>query len=275
MENEMPGFSSDQWALILGGSSGFGLAAATKLGAAGMSICIVHRDRRKAMPRINEAFDEIRGHGGNFMSLNLDGLSEAGREETIEALREKMGGEGRVRLLLHSIANGNLRPLAPVPAPPGEGGAPPSATDEDFAFTIYAMGTSLFSWVSSLHGAGLFASDARVVGLTSEGSQRALHGYGVVSAAKATLESVSRGIAMEFAPHGIRANIIQAGVTDTPALQAIPGHEEMRDDALRRNPLKRLTRPEDVADVIYLLATDEAAWINGALIHADGGEHLR
>ncbi|MGZ3712924.1 MAG: SDR family oxidoreductase, partial [Bdellovibrionota bacterium] len=92
--------------------------------------------------------------------------------------------------------------------------------------------------------------------------------------AKCALESVSRSIAVEFAKFGIRSNIVQAGITDTPALRLIPGSEQMKTAALARNPLRRLTTVEDVANIIFLLSMDEASWINGALLRADGGEHI-
>jgi NAD(P)-dependent dehydrogenase (short-subunit alcohol dehydrogenase family) len=219
-------------------------------------------------------------------------------------------GTGRVRVLLHSIALGNLKPLVPwhggrseavaalaqalgksesevrvaanqlladghgelegLADAPEYGEA--TITDEDMAQTIYNMGTSLLTWVQALHQRRMFASDARVFGLTSEGNQIAWRGYAAVSAAKAALESVSRQIAREYAVHGIHSNIIQAGVTPTKALALIPGHQRLASQAQKRNPLGRLTRPADVADVIALLATDEARWINGALLRVDGGE---
>ena len=85
---------------------------------------------------------------------------------------------------------------------------------------------------------------------------------------------MARAIAVELAPYGVRANVVQAGITDTPALRAIPGHAHLAAQARRRNPFGRLTTPRDVANVIFLLATDEAAWVNGALIRVDGGEHV-
>lgn len=118
----------------------------------------------------------------------------------------------------------------------------------------------------------LFAEDARVLGLTSEGNQKAWHNYAAVSAAKASLEAISRSIALEFAPFGIRSNILQPGVTDTPSLRMIPGQEALKSQAAFRNPFSRLTTPEDVANAVYLMCRDEAAWINGAIIPVDGGE---
>ncbi|MEX1182597.1 MAG: SDR family oxidoreductase [Gemmatimonadota bacterium] len=274
----MTEFDGNDWALILGGSSGFGLATAHALSRHGMSVCVVHRDRRGAMQRVGREFDEIRAHGHGFVSMNLDALDPAGRTTALDTLAGNMAEGAHVRVLLHSIAYGNLKPIAPAARTPegaaGGGAARALIDDEDMARTIYSMGTSLLSWVQAVFVRGLFADDARVFGLTSEGNQVAWPGYGAVSAAKSALESVSRSIAVEFAPHGIRCNIVQPGVTDTPALRAIPGNDRMREVAEARNPFKRLTLPEDVAGVICLLCTPEAAWINGAIIPVDGGEHI-
>jgi NAD(P)-dependent dehydrogenase (short-subunit alcohol dehydrogenase family) len=113
-----------------------------------------------------------------------------------------------------------------------------------------------------------------VFGLTSEGNEVAWKGYAAVSAAKVSLEALARSIAMEFAPYGIRCNVLQPGVTETPALAAIPGSSHLKASARRRNPFGRLTTPADVANVVYLLSLDEAAWVNGSLLRVDGGEHV-
>jgi NAD(P)-dependent dehydrogenase (short-subunit alcohol dehydrogenase family) len=136
------------------------------------------------------------------------------------------------------------------------------------------MGTSLLSWTQAIRERGLFAADARVLGLTSEGNAVAWKGYAAVAAAKVALESVSRSIAVEMAQFGIRSNIVQAGVTETPALRMIPGSGHLKAQARRRNPFGRLTTPEDVADAIYLLSLPEAAWINGNVLRVDGGERI-
>ena len=306
-------FDTDHWAVVLGGSSGFGLATAGKLSRHGMNVLVVHRDRRGAMRRIEPEFEKIRAHGNRFVAMNLDALSEEGRVRVIDTLRENLGEQGRVRLLMHSIAFGNLKPVAPVKPDPRVGlaidklsdkldldsGALRKAIDEliaegvsplhslqsaefgktvmdaeDMERTIFSMGTSLLFWVQDIHAAGLFADDARVLGMTSEGNEVAWKGYAAVAAAKVALESVSRAIAVEFAPFGIRSNIIQAGVTPTPALALIPGSARMKAVAELRNPFGRTTRPEDVANFIALMCTDEAAWVNGSILRVDGGEHI-
>jgi enoyl-[acyl-carrier-protein] reductase (NADH) len=91
--------------------------------------------------------------------------------------------------------------------------------------------------------------------------------------AKSSLESLSRYMAVELGKWGLRTNVIQAGVTRTPSLERIPDSERMLEWTKGRNPLGRLTTPSDVAGAVYLLCTKEASWINGALLHVDGGEH--
>lgn len=282
-------FPSHFWALILGGSSGFGLASAKKLASHGMNIFIIHRDRKGAMATINEEFEKIKAHGIQFYALNLDALSENGRTLTLNKMKEILGN-GKVRLLLHSIALGNLKPIAPIQEDePKEFQTNDNdilnifkktefrqkfINEEDLSQTIYAMGTSLLSWVQDIYRNDLFYKDSRVIGLTSEGNQIAWRGYAAVSAAKMALESISRSIAVEFAPYGIRSNIIQPGVTPSAALKRIPGHEKMQSMAKLRNPFKRTTTAEDVANFIYLMCTDEASWVNGSLIRVDGGENI-
>lgn len=306
-------FPSTHWAVVLGGSSGFGLASAQKLAEHGMNCFLIHRDRRGAMARIEPEFERIRAHGVSLVTMNVDALDPEVRDECLGRLAEALGPDGRVRVLLHSIAFGNLKLLVPehpsqrsalhalanaLDVDPktlsgtvnrlfGEGvdalasladppAYPTSAVldDEDFARTIHSMGTSILTWARALLERGLFADDARVFGLTSEGNTVAWRGYAAVAAAKVALESVARAMAVEFAPYGVRSNVIQAGVTDTPALRAIPGHDHLGAQARLRNPFRRLTTPRDVANVLYLLSTDDAAWINGALIRVDGGEHV-
>ncbi len=261
-------FAKDEWALILGASSGIGLATAKKLAAHGLNLLLVHRDRQGVMPRVEQDFEKLRESGVNIKCLNLDALSPDGFETVIENLKVAMQGQGNLRLVLHSIAYGSLKPLI------ANSCDEKALHQEDLATTIYSMGTNLLFWVQRLHQEHLFAGDSRVIGLTSEGNQIAWRNYAAVSAAKCALESICRSIAVEFGSYGIRCNVIQAGVTDTPALRYIPNHERLVEMSILRNPSKRLTRPEDVANAVYLLTLDEASWINGTVIRVDGGEHI-
>ncbi|SFD76015.1 enoyl-[acyl-carrier protein] reductase I [Chitinophaga sp. CF118] len=254
------------WAVVLGGSSGLGLAAARKLAAHGMNICIVHRDPRIDMEKINAAFDSVRATGVRLISFNADAINAEKRGEILVQLKEQMGDAGRVRCLLHSIARGNLKAMI------SESG--PILSIDDFRLTMEGMAFSLYDWTQGIVNSQLFAADARIISFTSEGSNRAWKHYAAVSAAKAALEAITRNIALEYAPKGLRANCIQAGITDTRSLQMIPGSEQLINHDKNRNPFHRLTTPEDVANVVYLLCKDEAAWISGTIIPVDGGSHI-
>src|SRR5207237_8380593 len=96
----------------------------------------------------------------------------------------------------------------------------------------------------------LMRKGGKIFAMTSAGGTRVLPNYGAVSAAKAALESHVRQLAMELAPRGIAVNAIRAGVTDTPALRKIPGHEIIAETALKRHPSRPLTTPQDFARTI-------------------------
>lgn len=264
MTKEKTFINKDYWAVILGGSAGLGLASAKKLASEGMNICILHRDKRSVLDKVDTEFEEIRNLGVRLEHFNLDVLNPEKRSTVLSELNKEMGDCGKIRALIFSIAKGNLKPMVSV-----EG---ISLTHDDFQLTLGAMALCLYDWVKDIFGAKLFAEDARIISFTSEGNRKAWKNYAAVSVAKAALEAISRNIALEFAPFGIRSNCIQAGMTDTESFRMIPGSEALKVYTLQRNPYKRMTTPEDIANVVYLLCTDEAAWINGTVIPVDGGE---
>lgn len=258
--------NKDYWALILGGSSGLGLATARKLADHGCNIIIIHRNRKSDAAMIEKEFNRIIATGVDFLSFNEDAIQSVKRDAMIKMICARLGEKGKIKVLIHSIAKGNLKPMIT--------GEKPALQNDDFHVTLESMAFSLFDWVKELFQNRIFAPDARVISFTSEGNTKALKNYAAVSAAKAALEAITRNIALEFAPFGIKANCIQAGVTDTASFRMIPGHEQIKEYSIKRNPFKRLTTPGDVANVVYLLCKDEAAWINGSIIIADGGEHI-
>jgi len=259
--------SIKDWALILGGSSGLGLATAKKLAQHGFNILIVHRDRRADLEVFTNHCKEITSLNVQLKTFNADAINAEKRRELIQNIHSTLGETGRIKVLVHSIAKGSLKPMQAA-----EGLI---LDHQDFQITLNAMALSLYDWTKDLVQANLLASDSRIISFTSEGNAKAWPNYAAVSAAKSVLESLTRNIALEFASQGIKANCIQAGVTETKSFQMIPGHEELKQNAIKRNPNNRLTTPEDVANVVYLLTTNEAQWITGTVIKVDGGESLQ
>ena len=254
--------SRDYWAIILGGSSGLGLATAKKLAQHGMNICLVHRDRKVMLPKLEIDIKEILSQDVKIMNFNKDILVKANRDEILSKLPKNS-----VKLLLHSVAKGSLKPMS--------GSSDDVLSTEDIDITLHAMGSSWYEWTRALIDRELFAKNARNIAFTSEGSTKVWQGYGAVSAAKATLEALMRSMAVELAPLGITTNCIQAGTTETPSFTMIPNSDKLAKMAKKRNPFKRLTTPNDVANAVYLLSKDEANWINGTIIKVDGGESIR
>ncbi|HKV45038.1 MAG TPA: SDR family oxidoreductase [bacterium] len=255
------------WALILGASSGFGEAASLELARSGFDIIGVHLDRKATQAHVEHVINGIRATGRRALFFNVNAADQERREEVLFRAAEEIGPSGTVAMLLHSLAFGNLRPyIADSP----QGAITPAQMD----MTLTVMAHSLVYWVQDLVHRGLMRRGGKVFAMTSAGGTRVLPNYGAVSAAKAALESHIRQLAMELASRGITINAIRAGVTDTPALRKIPGHEAIVDTALRRNPSGRLTTTGDVARALAAFCRPGTEWITGNVIGIDGGEDI-
>ncbi len=258
--------SKQPWALILGASSGFGEATALELARTGMNIVGVHMDRRDKLAHVEEIQQRIRAMGREVEFFNRNASDDEFRQEIVEQIRQRLANPpGVLRVLLHSLAFGSLKPLA---------GAEQVVSRKQLEITADTMGHSLVYWVQDCLRAGLFEYGGRIFAMTSSGGTKAIPNYGPVTAAKAILEAHIRQLAVELAPAGITANAILAGVTDTPALRLIPGHEKLIEIARQRNPHHRLTTPEDVARCIAALCHPATYWLTGNTLQVDGGENI-
>lgn len=264
----------ERWALILGASSGFGAAAARALAGAGHPVIGVHLDLRATKAAAEAVRDEIAGLGVPVVFHNMNAADEEKRREVIDDTRQRFeqrradGAEPFVAVFLHSLAFGTT--LSYVTREPEER----EVSQKQLEMTADVMAHSMVYWVQDLFHAGLLGEGSRLFAMTSEGSTKVVPTYGPVSAAKAALESHCRQLSLELIPHGITVNAIRAGVTDTPALRRIPGHEGLIRAATERNPAGRMTRPEDVGDAIVALASPQLHWMTGNVIGVDGGEAI-
>ncbi len=260
-------FSEHQWALILGASSGFGGAAAIELARRGMNIFGVHFDRAVTMPNVERVKNQIEQTGSKAIFFNINASDPERRKDTAETIKQQFEGDPQatVRVLMHSLAFGTLKPFI------GKTSAD-MVTQAQMEMTVDVMAHSLVYWTQDIVVRGLMKPGGRIYAMTSSGGHSALPHYGAVSAAKASLESHIRQLAMELGPHGITANSILAGVTDTPALRKIPGSAKMIEVAIAKNPQNRATTPEDVAKAIALFSQDDTYFMSGNVIRVDGGE---
>lgn len=318
---EKPFAGKKLWAVILGGSSGFGLAAAKRLAHSGLNIFIAHKDKEGVVETsIKPHFDEIRSLGVRLVTHNVNLFDEDERGLVFESISKEAGPQG-VHLFMHSVAAGACKLILEDKTPDFKGAAIKGLSEslskrgisassevlraaineafhekkcdalytladsripyredllseEDLSRTIWMMGYDYLLWGRELSKEGLLSKEARLIAMTSEGNEIAWKGYAAVSAAKCSLEASCRALAVELAPYGARSLVIQAGITDTPAGNAIPNFDLMKAQARMRNPYHRLTTPEDVAETIYQVCLPGFSWVNGEVLRIDGGEAI-
>ncbi len=267
--------SRERWALVLGASSGMGEATSRALAKAGYDVCGIHLDFRAGLQHVADLKADLEKSGAEVLYINMNAADDEKRADALAQLgarfeaARKAGRDPYVRVVMHSLAFGSLVPFI--------SDDPKAAADrKKMEMTQDVMANSLVYWVQDLYRGGFLSEGSKVYAMTSEGSSRVVPTYGVVSSAKAALESHVRQLAMELARRGsgITVNAIRAGVTKTPALMKIPEHDMIIAAAMARNPTGRMTTPEDVANAIVALSGEGTAFISGEIIGVDGGEFV-
>jgi NAD(P)-dependent dehydrogenase (short-subunit alcohol dehydrogenase family) len=254
--------------LIIGASSGFGGATAAELSRYGYDVFGVHLDLNATLANADAVIKAIEAEGRQAVFFNMNAADAAKRAEAIDAIAHRAAATGSsVRILVHSLAFGTLLPV--IADNPKE-----ALSQRQVEMTLDVMANSLLYWTQDLHAKGLLQRGARIYAMTSSGSTRVIKSYGAVSAAKAALESHIRQLAVELAPHGIAANAIRAGVTNTAALRRIPEGPALHEQAEAHNPSGRATTPEDIAKAIVALSDERLYWMTGNVIGVDGGEEI-
>lgn len=249
----------------MGGSSGLGLATAQKLALEGYHLILIHRNPRIQLQSVLQSFEDLKRHGIQVLSYNINATEQLKIESAVADIKSGLKGY-KIYGLIFSISRGNVKPLGFQNSR--------GLTIEDLNLTLDAMALSLYQWTQELMHHNLFEDQARIIAFTSEGSRKLTEGYAAVGMAKSALETLIKYMAVAYAPTGMKCNCVQAGVCDTPSLRCIPNYLEILDHTAKRNPHKRITQPSEVANAVYLLLQPEAAWITGAIIPVDGGEHL-
>jgi enoyl-[acyl-carrier protein] reductase III len=254
----------NKWAIILGCSTGHGAATAKQLATEGYGIIGFHFDRgsiKKDAAKLQEEIASLNNNRVKFWNENA-----ADKEVMLSKMEEikTILDNGKVKLLMHSIAFGSTTNFF----------NPTPVRQRQMDMTQHVMAHCLIYWTQTLLENNLLITGSRILGLTSEGSYKAMEGYGPVGVSKASLEAVVRQIGWELGSKGITANTIQAGITPTRALTKISKDwEDWVERTKKRNPMKRVTTPEDVAGLVSLLLNDKADFVNCSTIFCDGGEH--
>ena len=249
------------WALILGASSGIGAECARRLAKKGVNIYGLYLRKKKS--DIEALQKELSSYNVDVIYKKANASNEENRLEIIQELKSKK--DIRVKFLIHSIAFGTLKKMI---------GSDNTLNKKNIEMTLDVMCNNMIYWAQDLFNENLILKGSHILSMTSAGGRKNWDSYGAVSLAKASIESATRQLSIELAPHGIAVNSIQAGVTDTPALRKIPENDLMIENTLKINPSKRLTTPEDLSKIISMIGLSENTWMTGNTIRVDGGEDI-
>jgi 3-oxoacyl-[acyl-carrier protein] reductase len=236
-------------AIVTGSSRGIGAAIARRLAADGASV-IVNYVSDEASAR--DVVSRIEAAGGQAFAVREDLTKLSAAEALVEAAVRR---HGRLDILVNNAANLHVQPLE-------------SIRPEDYAWQMdLNLRTPLFLIQQA---ARHLPAGGRVINISSRAAQRAVPGAALYSAAKAGLEAFTRVLSQELGPRGITVNTVESGPVETDLLRRLVNEEGLQEMA-RSAALGRLGRPEDIADVVAFLASEDSRWVSGQTLAADGG----
>ena len=237
-------------ALVTGGARGIGRAICVRLAQAGCHVAINYynsSDEAEVLKR------ELESTGVRSFTLHGSVSDPSSVEEMFETVRKEWS---HLDILVNNAASGVLKPALEM-------------TTKHWRWCMETNALSLNYLVQQAKP--MMRPGSRILVLSSIGARRAVPNYAFVGASKAALESLVRSLSLELAPSGISVNTISAGVVDTDALKYFPNRERLLEEARSRSLTGRDLRPQDVADVAYLLCLPEAEAIRGQTIFVDAG----
>ncbi len=230
--------------IVTGGSRGIGRAICLELAAPGRTIVINYLRNEDAA---EETAAEVRARGAEAIVVQANVRSEA----DLKILAQTVDS---VDVLVHNAAVGALRQFDKM-----------RTSHWDLTIESSLRPFWLLTKLVTL------AEGGTVIGLSSLGSRRFTPGYAAMGAAKGGLEALTRQLAVELAPKKVRVNTVCGGLIETDTLEYFPDKEKLIEFAVEYTPMKRLGQPEDLARVVRFLASEDASWITGQVIVADGG----
>lgn len=243
---------SDSVALVTGAGSGIGQATAERFAEEGANVLVVDIDEDAG----EDTVSRIENAGGSAAFARADVSDSDAVERMIERAIEEYG---RLDIAVNNVAAGT------TPAPVTD------ITEEEWdrVTDITQKGV----WLGLKHEvpAILDAGGGAIVNVSSEAGIQGSPGRTPYSASKHGVVGLTRSVALEFADKNLRVNAVSPTIVDTPALRALS--EEEQEEVIASVPMERAATPEEVADAILWLCSDNASFITGHTLPVDGGKY--
>jgi 3-oxoacyl-[acyl-carrier protein] reductase len=238
-------------AVVVGGSRGIGAAVARRLAADGFDVVLGYATDKVAA---DEVAGELTGAGVRAVAVRADVRSAGEVDRLFDTAEEEFGGAAVVVNCAGAHA-GARGPLA-------------ETTDADFEHVVDVNLRGTFTVLRA--AANRLRPGGRIIAFSSSAATLGVPGQAVYNAAKLAVESLVRQLAKELAGRDVAVNAVAPGPTATELFRSRRTGAEI--DALAQQvPLRRIGEPEDVADLVGFLAGPRGGWINGQVLHANGG----
>ena len=234
-------------ALVTGGGSPIGTAIASRLVADGLHV-ILHANAN--IDRARALAHEIRAGGGSAEAVRFD-LTNA---DTCEAALNQLLEAGPIQVLVHNAGTHDDAPMAGMTAAQWHG-----VIDVSLNGFFHVAQPLLLPMIGTRWG--------RIIAISSVSAIMGNRGQANYAAAKAGLGGAIRSLSLECAPRGVTANVVAPGVIESPAVANVMTKEQIA----KMVPARRAGRPEEVADLVGFLASEQAGYITGQTISINGG----
>lgn len=241
---------SGKVAVVTGAAAGIGRGIAQELAAAGASVAVLDRDERGRV-----VADEIRTGGGEARFITCDVTSDASVEAAVGAVMAELGPAA---ILVNNA--GTMR-----------AGALDTMALADWDAILALNLTGYFRCARAFGAAMLARGTGAIVHVASISASFPQSFSGAYSVTKAGVAMLSRQLATEWGPRGVRSNVVSPGMIRTPMTETIYGAPGVHEARRNLVPRRRIGRPEDIADAVVFLASDRADYITGEEIVVDGG----
>ena len=236
-------------AIITGSSKGIGKAIATKLAKNGATVVINYSH---SADKANETVEEIKQQGGNAIAIQADVSKVAEIESLFEQTVDKLG---QVDILVNCAGIIINKPLVEI-----------TEADFDKIVAVNIKGT----YFACQQAVKRMNEGGRIINISSTTTAMMLPTYSAYVATKGAVEQVTRVLAKEVGSRGITVNAVSPGPTDTPLFREGKTESQIKKFG-EMAALGRIGETEDIADVVAFLASDNARWITGQNIRANGG----